>query len=196
MIYQCREFAEKSLPTSTDQYARRHQDPAKKERQIIQITNGKLGEELAYACYSPYYPNLTHPDYEVYGKEAKSWDPDLTDPIFGVRVAVKTKDKRDSDAYGFSTIYENTDRHIWGANLDGKALDQNQYICMVSVDPVAKKGQIVACVKLQWLHDNNLFTKPDRDYLSTKMTVRLENMEKVIRDANELWQLELRNNEC
>ena len=195
MIEQCKQFATQSLPTSSDQYARRNQDASKVYRQIIQLTNGKLGEELAYACYSKYYPNLSRVDYEIYSKESKSWEPDLTDPILGVRLAVKTKDNRDALQYGASWIFELSDRKIFGSNLDGKNLDPNQYCCLVIVDQIKKWGQIMACVKLQWLHDNNLFTKPDRDYLSTKLTVRLENMQKVISDPGELWQLPIPANQ-
>lgn len=191
MIEKCREFAKNSLPTSIDEYSRRGQDPAKIYRQIIQLTNGKLGEELAYACYSKYYPDLTRPDLNVYSKEAKSWEPDLTSVSSGVRLAVKTKDAIDAHQWGMSIIVEKTDRKLMGPNLDGKNLDPNQFVLMTIIDAPHKKGEVVACVKLQWLHDNNLFSKPDRDYLATKLTVRLENMQKVISDPNELWQLEI-----
>ena len=41
MADKCKQFASDSLPTSTDQYARRGQDPNKRYRMIIQLTNGK-----------------------------------------------------------------------------------------------------------------------------------------------------------
>lgn len=195
MIEQCKQFATQSLPTSSDQYARRNQDASKVYRQIIQLTNGKLGEELAYACYSSYYPDLTRPDYEIYQASSKSWEPDLTSVSSGVRLAVKTKDAIDANQWGMSIIVEKTDRKLMGPNLDGKNLDPNQFVLMTIIDAPHKKGEVVACVKLQWLHDNNLFSKPDRDYLSTKLTVRLENMQKVISDPGELWQLPIPANQ-
>src|SRR5713226_8527747 len=96
LINKCKQFAKDSLPTSVDQYAKRGQDPAKQYRQIIQLTNGKLGEELSYATYLSYYPQLSQPDYNVYHKKDKSWTPDLTDELSGIRIAVKTKDARDA----------------------------------------------------------------------------------------------------
>lgn len=191
LIEQCQSFAKTSLPTSVDQYARRGQDPSKYYRQVIQLTNGKLGEELAHASYLPYYPALTRPDYKIYSKKDKSWEPDLLDATSGIRIAVKTKDQRDAEQWGASWIFEKTDRKIFGDKLDNKNLDPNQYVCLVVVDLIGKKGELKACVKLQWLHDNDLFSKPDRDYLGTKLTVRLENVEKVISNSQNLWQLEI-----
>jgi hypothetical protein len=185
----CRQFAKDSLPTSVDQYTKRGQDPTKLHRQIIQLTNGKLGEELAYATYVHYYPELSLPDYEIYKKKDKSWTPDLTDAAFGIKIAVKTKDARDAASWGMSVIFEKTDKKIFGDKLDNQNLDPNQYVCMVVVDLTNLKGEVKACVNLQWLHDKNLFEKPDRDYLGTKLTVRFDSIIKVISDQNELWQL-------
>lgn len=189
LLDRCKQFAEDSFPTSSDQYSRRNQNVSNRSRVLLQLTNGKLGEELTYHAYLPYINDLTLPDYNIYGKENKSWEPDLTSVSSGVRLAVKTKDNRDALQYGASWIFELSDRKIFGSNLDGKNLDPNQYCCLVIVDQIKKWGQVMACVKLQWLHYNNLFSKPDRDYLATKLTVRLENMQKVISDPSELWQL-------
>lgn len=186
----CKQFAEQSLDSSVDQYAHRGQDPAKHYRMIIQLTNGKLGEELDYHTFLPYFPNLTQPDYQIYSKQDKSWDPDLVDATANIRLAVKTKDKRDADQWGPSWIFEKTDRKIFGAKLDNQNLDPYQYVCLNVVDPIAKQGRVLACVKLRWLHDNNLFEKPDRDYLGTKLTVRFDTMLTKINNHNDLWQLE------
>ena len=191
LINKCKEFANSSLPTSIDQYTKRGQDPTKRYRQIIQLTNGKLGEELAYATYFPYYPQLSLPDYNIYHKKDKSWTPDLTDAISSVKIAVKTKDARDAKAWGSSWIFEKTDRKIFGDKLDNQNLDPNQYVCCVVVDLAGKKGEVMACVQLQWLHDHQLFTQPDRDYLGTKLTVRFENIMKVIKSQTDLWHLSL-----
>lgn len=191
LINKCKEFAQNSLPTSVDQYTKRGQDPAKEYRQIIQLTNGKLGEELSYAAYFPYYPQLSLPDHQVYHRKDKSWTPDLTDEVSNIKIAVKTKDARDAKEWGASWIFEKTDRKIFGDRLDRQNIDTNQYVCCVVVDLPGKKGEIVACVQLQWLHDHELFTQPDRDCLGTKLTVRLENMQKVIIDPQELWQLKI-----
>ena len=62
MVDKCKTFATDSLDTSIDQYARRGQDPAKRYRMIIQLTNGKLAEEMSYATYQPYHSDLSVPD--------------------------------------------------------------------------------------------------------------------------------------
>lgn len=189
LVEQCKQFAQDSFGSSADQYARRGQDISKYYRFIIQLTNGKLGEELSYNTFVPYYPNLTRPDYQIYQKKDKSWEEDLIDKDSSIRIAVKTKDKRDADQWGPSWIFEKTDKKIFGNKLDNKDLDVNQYVCLTVVDQIGTKGIVLACVNLQWLHDNNLFEKPDRDYLGTKLTVRFDSMIKVINTQDELWQL-------
>ena len=183
----CRQFAVDSLDSSADEYARRGQeDPGRK---IIQTTNGKLVELQAFSAYQPRFSDLTPPDFEIYQKKDKSWTPDLISKLYDIRIAVKAKFDEDAERWGPSWIFEKTDRKIFGSKLDAKNLDPHQYVCMGIVDPICREVWLKACVKLQWLHDNNLFTKPDRDYLGTKLTVRLENMEKVISNPDELWQL-------
>jgi hypothetical protein len=187
MMDKCWQFAEAQMPTSEDHYIHKGQNTSW-ERKVIQSANGKLGEELAYAAYAPYFPGLSAPDHVIYQKRDKSWEPDLTHPESGIRIAVKTKDARDAKQWGASWVFEKTDRKIFGSKLDSQNLDPYQYVCMVVVDPIAGKGDIKACVKLQWLHDRNLFTLLDRAH-SNKLTVRLENMERVIVSPQELWQL-------
>jgi hypothetical protein len=189
LFNKCKQFAQDSLGTSVDQYARRGQDPSKYYRMIIQLINGKLGEEMDYHVFLPYYPNLTAPDYNIYDKKNKSWKEDLIDNVANIRLAAKTKDKRDADQWGPSWIFEKTDKKIFGEKLDNKNLDPRQYVVFNVVDQIGLQGRVLACVSLQWLHDKNLFEKPDRDYLGTKLTVRFDSMLKVIQSHDELWQL-------
>lgn len=187
MVSKCKQFAEDSLDSSIDQYERRGQDPGKRYRMIIQLTNGKMAEEMAYATYRPYFPDLTPPDYQVYHKKDKSWTPDLISVASNIKIAVKSKDARDAKEWGASWIFEKKDRKIFGEKLDNQNLDPNQYVCVVVINQSDRSGEVKACVGLQWLHDNNLFEKPDRDYLETKLTVRLNTL--TDRFKNNLWQL-------
>jgi hypothetical protein len=184
LVCKCKKFAEDSFPTSSDQYSRRNQNILNRDRIILQVTNGKLGEELTYHTYLPYIKDISLPDYNIYEKKDKSWSPDLVSKSLMIKIGVKTKDKKDADAYGPSWIFEKSDKNIFSNNID-----RSHYIAMSVVDSRNKIGKLIACVSLQWLHDNNLFTKPDRDYLGTKLTVRLENILKAIKDPDELWQL-------
>lgn len=189
MFDKCKQFAEDSLGSSVDQYARRGQNAQNRDRMIIQLTNGKLAEELAYATFVNQFNDLSPPDYNVYAKKDKSWTPDLTSVANDIRIAVKAKDARDAAQWGPSWIVEKTDRKIFGEKLDNQNLDPYQYVCMVVVDQINRKGQVMACMSLQWLHDHECFEKPDRDYLASKLTVRLDSLLKVIKDQSELWQL-------
>jgi hypothetical protein len=191
MLNKCQQFANESLDTSIDEYTRRGQDPNKRYRMLIQITNGKLAEEMAFATYQPYFPDLTLPDYQIYGKRRKSWAPDLTSVAGGFTLSVKAKDSRDAERWGASWIFEKKDKETFGPKLDGLNLDPHQYVCLVVIDPISGKGEVLACVKLQWLHDHHLFEQPDRDYLVTMITVRFSSMLKVIQSADDLWQLKL-----
>jgi hypothetical protein len=195
LIAKCRKFAEESISTNIDVIASRGQDPEKTERIINQITCGKAGEEITHIVYSPYYPNLSHPDHTVYQVKNKSWEEDLIDLSSDVRIGVKTKNIEDSRRWGSSWIFELSDKKIFGPKLDGKDLEQNQYISMVVVDLNAMEGTVAACVHLQWLHDNDLFGPPDRDYLDTKLTVRLDRLQWFIKrkklSMDALFQLKI-----
>lgn len=183
----CVEFANNSISLSEDQYARRGQDINKRDLIINQLINGKLGEELVSECYSDYYNHLTQPDYFIYDKSEKNWDEDLVDKNANVRIAVKTKDRNDANRWGASWIFEKTDKKIFAPNID-----PNQYVCLVVVDRDLLQGRMLACVQLQWLHDNNMFEKPDRDYLTTKLTVRYNTMLAKISSKEDLWQLKIK----
>lgn len=187
LIEKCKSFTEGYLKTSKDELARRGQTNTK----LIYSQNviGKIGEELAYLTYSPYYPNLSKPDYEVYDKSQKSWTPDLSDDVSGIKIAVKSKDRFYADKYGPSWTFGTNDRKIFGKNLDSKNLDPNQYVCMTVIDLNNYCGRVQACVNLQWLHDNNLFEELDHKELTTKLTVRLKTMFKVIKSQDDFWQL-------
>jgi hypothetical protein len=188
-------FAQNSIDTNIDQIAARGQDPAEKERILRQIMMGKLGEEVTYHAYAPHFPNLNSPDYTVYHKKDKSWEEDLIDPVANVRLAVKTKRVQDANKWGASWIFELTDKKIFGKKGDGQGLDPNQYVCLVLADMDEIQGELVACLNLQWLHDNDMFGPPDRDYLDTKLTVRLDRLEWFLKrkglTKDALWQLKI-----
>lgn len=194
LVDKCKKFAEDSLETNLEVIAKRGQDPEEHDRLIRQLTHGKVGEEVAYLVYSPYYPNLTAPDHQIYQKKDKSWEEDLIDPTSGIRIGVKTKRAEDARRWGASWIFELTDKKIFGKKCDSQNLDPNQYVCLVIVDLDAMEATVEACAHLQWLHDNDLFGPPDRD-LGTKLTIRLDRLFWFINrkklSTEELWQLKI-----
>jgi hypothetical protein len=195
LVAKCRKFAEDSIDTNIDAIAFRGQDPEKTERILNQITHGKVGEEATYNVYSHYYPQLSQPDHQVYQKKDKSWEEDLIDTASDIRIGVKTKRAQDAKEWGASWIFELTDKKIFGSKLDGQNLDPRQYVSLVVVDLDNMVATVEACVHLQWLHDNDLFGPPDRDYLDTKLTVRLDRLQWWLKrkglTAEDLWQLKI-----
>lgn len=98
----CREFANKQLDTSRDQYRRRNQ--SNPERIIKQISDGKMGELLAYDHLKSMGFDCTEPDFEIYTARLKSFDADL---ISGdSHVHVKTQCKESADRYGTSWVFQ------------------------------------------------------------------------------------------
>ena len=194
LVAKCRKFAEDSIDTNIDVIASRGQDPEEIERILSQLTHGKVGEEVTYTVFVPYYPQLSKPDHNIYQKKDKSWEEDLIDGASPIRIAVKTKKMEDARRWGASWIFELSDRKIFGKKLDCKNLDPNQYVSMVVVDLEKMEASVEACVNLQWIHDNDLFGPPDRD-LGTKLTVRLDRMQWWLKrkglTTEDLWQLKI-----
>lgn len=188
LLVKCKNFTKDYIASSKDELARRGQTniPLITSQSIL----GKLGEELVYLTYLPYFPNLSKPDYQIYDKKHKSWAPDLIDDVSGIKFAVKSKDRVYADKYRPSWTFGKNDRKIFGSKLDAKNLDDQQYICMTVIDTKLWCGRVLACVNLQWLHDNSLFEELDHKELTTKLTVRFDSMMKIIKNPNELWQLQ------
>lgn len=195
LVDKCKKFAEDSVDTNLEVIEKRNQDPEERDRVIRQIAHGKVGEEVTRLVYAPYYPELTVPDHQIYQKKDKSWEEDLIDPISDIRIGVKTKRQEDAKRWGASWMFELTDKKIFGPKLDGQNLDPRQYVSLVIVDLDQMVASVEACVHLQWLHDNDLFGPPDRDYLDTKLTVRLDRLQWFIKRKkltnDDLFQLRL-----
>lgn len=194
LVAKCRKFAEDSIDTNIDVIASRGQDPDKIERILNQLTHGKVGEEVTYDVFVPYFPQLSKPDHNIYQKKDKSWEEDLIDEASPVRIAVKTKKLEDAKRWGASWIFELSDKKVFGKKLDCQGLDPNQYVAMVVVDLDGMQATVEACVNLQWLHDNDLFGPPDRE-LDSKLTVRLDRMQWWLKrkglTIEDLWQLKI-----
>jgi hypothetical protein len=189
LLEKCKNFSKEYIISSKDELARRGQS------NLMLITSqsilGKLGEELVYATYAPYFPNLSKPDYQIYDKRYKSWEPDLVDNLTGIKFEVKSKDRYYADKYRPSWTFAKNDRKIFGSKLDSQDLDTSQFICMTVIDTKLLCGRLLSCVNLQWLHDKNLFEELDHKELTTKLTVRFDSMIKVVKTQNELWQLNI-----
>ena len=187
ILDKCIKFAQDSVGTNAGKYASRNQFNPEKIKNDIKT--GKLGEEVVYNKLSELYPNLTKPDYTIYAKKDKSWDPDLKDAASKLRFGVKTQDLKSELAYGCSWVFQCR----MGAKYDcdtgvfGKDIDPNHYVCFVSLNAPKRFGVIKAIVKIQWLHDKKMFKEMRQEYLrGNKVAVYYEDLE---RYPKELYQL-------
>lgn len=191
VLDKCREFAKNSIETSIDLYAVRHDfnpnDPAAIERATDKfsrdITIGKIGEEFVYQKYSPYI-NLSPPDYQIYSKAEKSWSPDLKSDK--ISIAVKSQDIRSKLDNDESWIFQLGSK---GKDLDKEifnSIDDNKYVSFVSLNIPKRSGQIMAVVKLSWLHKNNLFKNARSINLTNKSAVYMDDL---IEYKEDLFQL-------
>ena len=182
----CAAFAEASVGSNADRYARRNQSNIEKITQDIRT--GKLGEELVYEVLSKQFPNLTKPDHAIYEKKNKSWAPDLTDPDTGKVIAVKTQELKSETAYGRSWVFQHrvgknydSDKGIFGEKND------NHYVAFVSVNSVKRVGDIRGIVKVSWLHEKELFKPMKLQHLqNNKKAVYYSDLAPF---GKELWQL-------
>jgi len=176
-----------SAPTSTDKYARRNQnDPIKIAKDI---RNGKIAEEMVYAKVVESYPNLTKPDFNIYSKKDKSWDPDLRDLDSNLRIAVKSQEIESALHYGESWVFQfgNGGKYDCDTGIFGKDIDPNHYVSFVLLNVAKKLGSLRGIVQVQWLHDKNLFKAMQKKTLQgNKVAVYYEDL---MQYENELWQL-------
>lgn len=186
IIDKCTQFAKDSAGTSLNVYARRQQTNVEK---IIQdIRNGKIGEECTYRKLNQILPDISSPDYNIYEKKSKSWDPDLKDPS-GIKVAIKSQNIESAINYGVSWVFQYNNGGDYDCDKEiFKIIDPNQYVAFNSLNVPKKIGEIKAIVKVQWLHDKGLFKPMKLKYLQgNKVAVYFDDL---LNYKEELFQLQ------
>lgn len=182
----CSEFAINSMGTSVDKYANRNQyDVAKISNDI---RNGKIAEECVWQKLKEVYPELSAPDYAIYTRKDKSWDPDLKDASTPLRIAVKSQEIKSEIAFGRSWVFQfgNGKKFDCDTGIFGKP-DPIHYVSFVSLNIPKRSGELRALVKVQWLHDKKLFKEMKKQSLQgNKLAVYYDDLEKF---KDELWQL-------
>lgn len=98
VVDECYDFAEKQYITSFEKYKEREQYD--KDKIILDIANGKIGEFGAYEylCNKGY--QCSKPDLNIYKSNEKKFDADLN--CAGVGVCVKSQSKEQADRFGLS----------------------------------------------------------------------------------------------
>lgn len=186
VFLRCNAFAEASVGSNADRYARRNQSNIEKITQDIRT--GKLGEELVYQALVKQFPKLTKPDHAIYTGKQKSWAPDLTDPDSGIVIGVKTQEIKSELAYGRSWVFQ----HRAGKNYDNdKGIfgdqDDKHYVAFVSINSPKRIGELRGIVKVSWLHEKELFKPMKLQHLqSNKVAVYYDDLAKF---GKKLWQL-------
>lgn len=185
MFARCEQFAKDSVSTSADKYARRNQFDVEKIKKDIR--NGKLGEQGTHNVLLEHFPNLSEPDYKIYSKKDKSWDPDLSDPS-GLRVAVKSQDIDSAINYGESWVFQHRPNKTYDCDLGiFKENNDNHYVAFNSLNVPKRIGFIKAIVKVSWLHEKSLFKEMKIPHLrGNKVAVYFSDLELY---KDELWQL-------
>ncbi len=177
LLTKAKNFAEASVNSSSDKYARRNQFSLEKIKQ--DITVGRVGEEIVYQQLKLVVPQLTSPDYTIYEAYDKSWDPDLKDLSTGTKFAVKTQDIRSDLEFGTSWVFQYNQNKNYDCDKEIFKEKNNSYVCLVSLNIPRHYGSIRAIVKTDWLHQNSLFKDMKQEYLKgNKLAVYYDDLEK------------------
>jgi len=188
MITKCAGFASASVNSSADQYARRNQYNVKKIEKDIKV--GKIGEECVYNYLVEKFPTLTKPDHNIYSKENKSWDTDLKDLDSDIRISVKTQDIEASYSWGESWVFQGNFNSKVKTDYDKEVFENknpNHYVAFVLLNVPKRVAIIKAIVKIDWLHENDLFKLMQKQSLQgNKSAVYFEDLEKY---SDQLFQL-------
>jgi hypothetical protein len=140
------------------------------KRKLDQIT-GKAGEICAFHLLKKEFPDLTKPDFAIYGVGKKSWDYDMK--CKDRNIHIKTQSIASAERYKPSWVFEKTDKKIFVDYTD------NDYVAFVQFDTDKSIGQIMAFVKVKDLHDKKLFKEMVNKNLTTKSAVYYSDLEKM-----------------
>lgn len=181
----CQQFADNSVNTSLDKYARRNQHDIRKIKKDIR--NGKIGEEGTYLLLSNKFSSLSPPDHNIYQKKDKSWSSDLKEES-GIQLAVKSQDIDSALAYGDSWVFQFNNGGTYDCDASVfKECNTLHYVAFNSLNVPKRYGVIRAVVKIEWLHSKNLFKEMKLPQLrGNKLAVYFDDLKKY---EDELFQL-------
>jgi hypothetical protein len=105
ILTMCVAFADRVIESNKDEYARRKQSNLTKIKNDILV--GKLAEWGVYFIYLKRGRYLNTPDMQIYPKEYKSFDPDLSWGMYNLHIKAQTVES--SLRYGNSWIFQAKD---------------------------------------------------------------------------------------
>lgn len=185
-VDKCFKFAKESVSSSEDKYANRNQFDI--DKIIKDIRNGKIAEEQTFLHLKNKYNSLTKPDYNIYDKYNKNWDPDLKCNEF--KLAVKSQDYDSALIFGTSWVFQfnnnnsfDCDKQIFKTSEED---DKKHFVSFVSLSVPFRKGEFKAFVSVNWLKKNNLFKEMKKKSLrGNKVAVYYEDIQKF----ENIWQI-------
>jgi hypothetical protein len=154
IIKKINQFAES---INTGFYSSRNQ--GNNDKRITDQKCGKFGEYGVFFYLKSKNINVSEPDCKIYKVREKSWSPDLKIIDTDTNIHVKSQSIQSGKRYGVSWVFQKNDKHVF--NTDSN----NQYVSFVSVDLIKNECDIKSIVKLDILHNENLFKAPKLDYL-------------------------------
>lgn len=178
IIDNCINFAQACVKGNADRYARRNQLDINKIIKDIKI--GKIGEEIVYQQLVQFYPNLTKPDYTIYGSSQKSWDPDLKDLDSKLRIAVKSQDIESALNFGESWVFQFNNNANYDCDVEVfKEKNPNHYVAFIALNVPKRTAMIRGIIQIEWLHANHLFKDMKKQNLrGNKLAVYFDDLSK------------------
>lgn len=163
----CVDFAEKQLETSKDLYSRRGEYRLRKIKE--DIITGKLGEVAAYEYLKKRGLKCCKPDFNIYEKQRKSFDADLTTEC-GKKVHVKSQSHDSMVRYGASWLMQKSDKLTYNPT-------ENDLILMIVIRGM--EADILGVVNAKDLINNELIDAPKIGrYAHTKCAIYFNDIKK------------------
>lgn len=173
-LKKCQKFAEE---IDTGYYSSRGQ--FNNAKRIKDQAIGKLGEVAVFSYLKEKKIELTEPDFQIYGKNKKSWDYDLKETTNSHRnLHIKSQSSEQGEKYSISWIFQKEDRHIF------KDYTENDYVAFTSINLEKENAEIKAIVSVANLHKLYLFKAPKLAYLNSKLAIYYDSLKDLSEDIN------------
>lgn len=161
IINLCNNFAEKCYLTNINEYSKRNQKDFNKIKKDIAI--GKIAEFGVYfICLENGMSNISIPDVNVYNKNKKSFDADLT--YNRIKFHIKTQTTDTAKKFGISWLFQKNDPLVLNPQ-------NNDIFIGTQYDEESFEVKILISKKAQDLK----YDKPMLEKLSSKTCVYLKN---------------------
>ena len=161
-INKCWQFAEESVDSSLNHYRARNQN-ARRNKIIQDICVGKMGELAVYFYLERLEPSK--PDFQIYTRANKSFDPDLLTAKRSLRIHCKSQSLESSESYGKSWILQFSGNGSGHKDKLFKQRSNEDYIALTNVDLHNGEVKVLGVYKINDLFENDLVKLPKLKWL-------------------------------